>query len=147
MQHCMLGGTCLPIWYLRILESDTPTRTRHSSWMVLNDRHSCAGPRDIIASNIAISQELLAHPVTQEPQGAAELGAFLFKATARLPVSAQPFRMHKVLDPAVGHALYQSGDCLICQTLTRALGWSGSFLGQSTWSRTMTVKWLKPVCC
>lgn len=75
---------------------------------------------------------LLASPVSQEPQSFANLEAFSFDASARLPMSVQPFQLIKSADPNLADALYLSGDCRIRRVVTFALLLSDTVLGQST---------------
>ena len=70
--------------------------------------------------------------MSQEPQGVTDLEAFLFHASARLPVSVQAFQLIKSADPNLADALYQSGDCRMRRVVTVALLLSDTVLGQST---------------
>ena len=88
---------------------------------------------DTIASDQQVALQLLASPVSQEPQSVGDLEAFLFDASARLPVSVQPFQLIKSADPNLADALYLSGDCRIRRVVTTALLLSDTVLGQSTW--------------
>lgn len=99
--------------------------------MTLNCTNS-AGLGDTIASDQQVALRLLATPVSQEPQGVADLEAFLFDATAQLPVSVQPFQLIRSADPKLADALYLSGDCRIRRVVTAALLLSDRVLGQST---------------
>ena len=80
-----------------------------------------AGPGDTIASDRQVALQLLASPVSQEPQGIAALEAFLFAASAQLPVSVQPFQLIKSADPDLADAVYLSGDCHMTQAVSAAL--------------------------
>ncbi|DBA79069.1 TPA: hypothetical protein ACH3X1_008924 [Trebouxia sp. C0004] len=80
------------------------------------------GPVDTIASDRQVALQLLASPVSQEPQGIADLEAFLFAASAQLPVSVQPFQLIKSADPDLADALYLSGDCRIRRAGTADTG-------------------------
>ena len=75
----------------------------------------------------------MADQVSQEPQGIADLEAFLFTASARLPVSVQAFQLIKSADPDLAHGLYLSGDCCLRRAVTAALLFSENLLGQSIW--------------
>ena len=98
---------------------------------VLTAHVSPAGSGDTIASDRQVALQLLASPVSEEPQGITDLEAFLFAASARLPVSVQPFQLIKSVDPDLADALYLSGDCRIRRVMTAALLLSDRMPGQS----------------
>lgn len=83
-----------------------------------------------IASDQAVAQHLLAHPVSQTPQGVADLQAFLFTASAQLPVSAQPFQLIKAKVPLSADVVYLSGDCLVTEAVSAVLQLSETVSGQ-----------------
>lgn len=108
------------------------------------------GLGDTIASDRQVALQLLASPVSHEPQGVADLEAFLFKASAQLPVSVQPLHLINSLDPDLADALYLSGDCRIRRAVSAALLLSDRVLGQSTRFLTMSydvVDLFKGYCC
>ena len=95
------------------------------------------GLGDTIASDRQVALQLLACPVSHEPQGVADLEAFLFSASARLPVSVQPLQLIKTVDPNLADALYLSGDCRIRRAVSAALLLLDRVLGQSPWFLAM----------
>ncbi|KAL3158838.1 hypothetical protein ABBQ32_011563 [Trebouxia sp. C0010 RCD-2024] len=101
-----------------------------------------AGLGDTIASDQQVALQLLATPVSQEPQGVADLEAFLFDATAQLPVSVQPFQLIRSADPKLADALYLSGDCRIRRVVTAALLLSDRVLGPGSSTELDTTRWI-----
>ncbi|DBA84058.1 TPA: hypothetical protein ACH3X1_006539 [Trebouxia sp. C0004] len=108
---------------------------------VATDTHP-AGLGDTIASDQQVALQLLANPVSQEPQGVADLEAFLFHASARLPVSVQPFQLIKSADPNLADALYLSGDCRIRRVVSAALLLSDTVLGTGGSTELDTTRWI-----
>ncbi|KAL3155434.1 hypothetical protein ABBQ38_010991 [Trebouxia sp. C0009 RCD-2024] len=105
-------------------------------------RPQLAGPGDTIASDQQVALQLLASPVSQEPQDVADLEAFLFDASARLPVSVQPFQLIKSADPNLADALYLCGDCRIRRVVTAALLLSDVVLGTGCSTDLDTTRWI-----
>ncbi len=77
--------------------------------------------------------------MSQEPQGIADLEAFLFAASAQLPVSVQPFQLIKSADPDMADALYLSGDSCMRRAVSAALMLSDKVPGQSIWLLMMSL--------
>ncbi|KAL3140016.1 hypothetical protein ABBQ38_004299 [Trebouxia sp. C0009 RCD-2024] len=100
------------------------------------------GLGDSIASDRQVALQLLASPVSQAPQGIADLEAFLFSASARLPVSVQPLQVIKSVDPDLADALYLSGDCRIRRAVSAALLLSDRVLEIGGGTELDTTRWI-----
>lgn len=111
---------------MRLLNAGFGSRSN----VIFKQQAGCAGLKYAIADDQAVARQLLAHPVSQAPQGVADLQGFLFTASAQLPVSAQPFQLIKAKTPHSADVVYLSGDCFITRAVTAVLDLSETVSGQ-----------------